>query len=1557
MANWFTRLVDRVTPWDRGGELERRKKREEEEQQRRNAQALQQAPSPRASNPMAPNQPINIPGQPRPQQPVNIFENLNKDLVLGSTPIAPNVVKSQDYQAPIKQTPQEEELRALTDKYRQQALEEEKKRTSWFGRQFMDRNWDKRAEAQAINRATREYQEKHGWNRDPEVMKFQGGARTKIEESQKNSTSGWIAPVISTARVGTGIAEGAGGLFDILTPGKGSNRFTQGATRKAEEQDQLAKDLGIEKLYRTVNVPLEVASYLTPGVVSKGGKISQFLGKASTKVDDLLKVGSKFPKLRRVTSEAAQGFLDPQNLQKEIELTARYLGQDSAKGRAITPGVIAENAAQSVGGAFLAPLFKGLSRYVRRPKSENLIDEAIDAGISATGTGLSQADNIRRIPVSDNIPVDEVIEDATRVPVNVRTPETPLVQDIRGGATKVTPNSAIRQAAADTKGRAAREGFEASVAASRPDPRLTGITPPDTGNTGLFTRAEIDAEYQALDDALVNKEINKAQHKAAKEELDTLTAFDDAPKGTPITVKQVNGIDVIDNTVVPTDLPETPGTVRVTGSTAPSNTKSAAAAAQPVVSLPKEIQAVLDNPKQFNKRQVASARNQVKLAKQYAKTQEQTADAMSRIEATKPPTTTQPEGYAPTGKFDRGRRGVYQKTSAAAEAVAGEAEMANRSVDNLLDEIGGKESFTPGDRRRIAAALENVVRANPEDRETRMILKKLQSKSRTELAQGLAMWPRVVRKSASADTLVNRWESKIARALEDPTKMTDADFARVQTANDSFTLARDKAAQLEEQFRRTGSEADFTAWEEAHRAARQADTDAKFIEADVARRVLKGEKGAVVNKVLDDLKREADVNTMDTITASMLSGTGTGFRNTLGTELAGVENRLFANTRAKVTNKLFDTNVGGFDRKSARLGRKVGIVKLGKDARRRAEIGGKNPIEWAKNWSTTINSGGESSLQSQVYSRLGKYYKNQFAEQGLKGKELDMRMRHALLTDPDGLGDTFLDAAMKSSGLTGIFQKGQSIEKAVTDYVGRQTDNKTAQAASKLIMRLAVGFPTATANFIAQSGKRLAVGLPSFMETGFKMANGDKAGAALAFDRGLKEAGSGMAMLGFGAALGSQGIISGPYPSDLEERARWEREGISENSIKIGDAWYPIPQGAGMLGLPVMLGAAFGREGDSNESVAELLSPKNLAELLPTDQLQGFLNMASGNGAPQDLKNTIASGVRAATPAGSLFNQLSKLFDETKNDTTTKDFWSNVFDQVMGGIPGVNNAANIPDKTDDAGNPISNPNPVQLAFGATSATQGAGEERSAQIAGEVDSTVQGLVDLGIVQDANLQQILDDDEKLIYNQLANGKTVSPDDIKKLREAYVKGVSITGDDTAYLEREQYDTNLAVLRLKKKLMEEDKTVKPSDLKKLEVAIKRGEIYKDGQIPYDLISDYQGTGVEEWRDMGDPEDDNYDPDMYEKLWQIDQALTKAGVSYKRGSLEKNKYYVKAAGKGRGRGGGGSRSIDTSFGTLGDFSFAPRVQQYAGIDAASGQIPYIRTVRPNIVHKISSSG
>lgn len=1601
LGSFFTRALDAVTPWDRGGEAQRRdeRRRREEEEERQRRQSFNPSNAPYGSAPSFQNQ--NAPNQnqplPEPEKPKNIFEDLNKNLVFNPQNLVVPVVKKPEIQTPPPKPgavvkpkgglPKPKPLSGL--KELNQALRDGRISNSQYT-VLVNALQENRYDPELIKST---YKDKPITAQDRRLVGAPAlkQVRNELDEARKNRPS-------------------PGRLFVNM----GREIVTRGPARII---NAVSKELGTGKIDTS----------------SDAGPLRKFLlgtEPINTLEEDVASVPVIGKPLSRTPLALPLGFLlnvpgpNPFKIAKELpEQVVKDLAKESSE--LVVRDVLIKNGIAEDVAARLTPelaKLKNAKDIRNKIKEADVFKDIDDAAITATANAANRDLKPRPVPVTKNIPVTQVDEGLPQL-IRTRnmTEPKPLIQELAGDASIATPNPLIRRSGQEAREAAAREEVFQLNRGVQPNQRIEGVTPRtnepfrlDDANVKIAQDKLIDdysdflrdiGERNGVDIApdgrrLSNnvrfgdtggKQMSKVawreeaerQLRAGKAEPGVQKAFDESTnpevqsilaegeslpvaEGRPIKVQEAKGIPVRDETIVPQNLPETPGQVRVTEATAPSNVKSEVVAAQPAaVVLPKEVQNILDNPKQFNKRQVAAARNQRKLAKQMAKTQEQTAEALTRIEASKPSRFEgQPEGFASTGEFRVGKRGnVSESASRETEALAGTKEMADRSVDDLLDEISFKETLTPGDRRRITAAKENLMKTDPDNfrsTDKYKLLDNLEKAGRSDLGRGLALIPRTIRKSATSDALTARWERKVGNVLDDPSKMTDVQWRQVQDANDAFTTARNRAGAFEEQFRRTGSEADFKAWEQAHKAARDADVTAKMTEVKVAQQILKGEKGADVTKTIDSLKKEADVNTMDLVTANMLSGTGTGFRNTFGTELAGIENRLFANTRAKITGAIFKENVGGYSSKGARYGRKFGAGKWVDDIKRRAAVGGKNPLEWAKNWSTTINSAGESSLQSQVFSRLGKYYKKQFVDQGLSGKDLDLRMRHAMITDPDEMANIYLDAAMKSSGLTGIFEKGQTIEKAVVDYVGRHVDSKLAQGASKLVMRMLVGFPTATGNFIWQSGKRLTLGVPSYIESGIKAARGDKMGAALAFERGLKETGSGAAMFGLGVALGSSGMISGAYPTDPDERERWAREGISENSIKIGGAWYPIPQGAGMFGLSLLTGASVGRDGE--EGLKEMFTRKNLAKLLPSDQIQGALNTLTDNGeSPQAMKNMFASSVRGATPVGALLNQISKSFDETKNDTTTKDFWSNVLDQVYSGIPGVNNAMNIPDKTDKEGNVITNPNAAELALGATSNVQGGGEQRSGQINQEINSALSQIDKYGLLGDKNLDGVLEGSGLEAFNKANSGKQLDESEVKALKEGLVKGVSQEGTDTAYLEREQYDTNLAVLRLKRDLMAEDPTIKPSSLKDIDTAITRGEVYKDNDIPYKMITDYMDTSLTEWRDMGDPEDDDYNPEMYEKLWAIDELMTKAKVSdnYK-GDMEKRKYSAKTSkgrgGRGRGRG-GGSRQIDTSFGVLKDMSFTPNVQGYESIAVQSGAIPHIAVKRPNIVHKITSSG
>jgi len=1519
MANFFTRAIDWVTPWDRKGEVQRRqqkKKKDEEEQKIRN-RAIRANRSVE-TEPDTLDQPLQV------KKPVNVFD-VNKNLTLGQN--QPGIVPV--FNKPTLPAPTPKPGTVIKPKKEVSNLEATIKDT------FSAKN--------------------------PVVQ----GGQSVIRDLAGGALS---------------IGESITGDRTQYKPGRILSKFTGKAPITSYQQgsDKLATD--IEKSNKKDN-PILSRLKGSEGIVRASGPIAY----GGLVLSDYFTGGGK----RKIVEEGGEQFIRKGLLDKILDIFRKVPNETGEIPINIKP---------------------------KKPPQviDDLLSEAEIADIKKPPTN---------IPVRNEktIPVREVQTDNLDVPVSVKTPPKPMIRDFQGDATTAgrMPTSEeiqTRRFNEQAPGRPDRtiegvtpragEGpfvLDDAVAAKNQDEVIdsyadmirdlgegngTQLVPsrdvngfvrtsnnvrtPELKGKRMTKRAWREEAERQLREGKAEPALQKAYNEAGDPEVQSLMKSEqpDAPLGSPIAVKQVTDIPVTDNTVVPQGLPEVPGTVRATNVTEPMAAKSEVVAKTPVP-LPKEVQEVLDNPKQFTKRQVAAARNQRKLARQMAKTQEDTAEALARIESASPTTRIegQPEGFAPTGKFRQGKKGnVSESASRVTEAEAGAKEMANRSTDDLLDEVVTKKSLTPGDRRRISAAKENLKKADPNaaTSDKYRLLDRLEKAGRSDLARGLALIPRTIRKSASADTLTARTISKIDNALTDGTKLSDADYKAIETANTKFTTARDTARQAEEQYKLTHSAADLDAVKKARKAETDADLAAKTTEVDTARRVLKGSKEENAAKVVDDLEKEAELNMMDYVTANQLSGPATGARNLVGTELAGIENRVGANLRAKIVKGITGENVGGFDRSGAWAGRKEGFNKMVGDIKRRSNYAGGNVMKQSQNFGTTINQAGETSLYSTTQSRLKAYYKNQLKDQGLTGERLKNDAEFMRMTDPDDMGQIFMDTAMKSSGLTGIYKNTQKIESALSkglaDWLGKALPPNAANSLAKGMVRIGFGYPTATANFFVQSGKRLMLGLPSAAESGVRALKGDKQGAALALDRALKEAGSGLAALTVGTALASADRVSGFYPEDKDERQRWIDEGKSELSIKIGDTWQPIPQGFGMFGLPLIV-AAQNQEGGPEAVVDMFTDRKKISKLLPADQAYGFLQLVAGDSTTNQDKNFVASTIRSFIPAGSFLNQTAKGLDETANDTTTRSFWRNVYDQVISGIPIANNQSDIPDKLSSTGEPIQNPNLLQTYGGARSVEQKAGIENSEKVDAEINSQVEKIDKYGLLKDENLDGVLEGSALDAFKKANSGQQLDKSEVKALKEGLVKGVSQTGTDTPYLEREQYDTNLAVLKMKRDLMEADKTVKPSNLEKIDIAIKKGEVYRDNQIPYDLIKGYHDTSLTEWRNMGDPEDDDYDPEMYETLWKMDELMTKNEVSdnYK-GKMNEPKYAAKSSGKGKGRGGGrggrgGARKIDTDFGTLKDGSFAPRLKEYDSIDSQSGAVPVIRRTRPNIVHKISSSG
>lgn len=1086
---------------------------------------------------------------------------------------------------------------------------------------------------------------------------------------------------------------------------------------------------------------------------------------------------------------------------------------------------------------------------------------------------------------------------------------------------------------------------------------------PDIANLKkLAKHPEVKGMYgetiQNLIDAKKNSAIPASQKPTTTVEVPTPQAPEAAPKThsapqkTQIQVKQVRSIPVDDMSSMP-DPVITPAKVKT--QSAPNEVNVPVTKNESDAALPADVQEILANPRKFNKRQVAAARNQRKLARQMAKTKEQTAEAINRIDIASPASQTG-EGFVPTGEFAKGVNGnAYQKVSRASEMQAAVTETANLSPSEVIRQASETANQNGGgynrrDIRNIAALFETkrIERGTPEWNAARQILKE----DGTNWGQTGALRNYTMRRNASADELISRYESKLYRMVDDPSKIDSALLDQVEAAQTAYVDTRDAATQAFNRFTESPTSANAKAYHAAQDAADRADMTAKQTEFSVAQKTLKGNADIQQVRELEKMAQQADMYQMDAVDASMLSGTGTFVRNFVNASIGNIEEGLMGRVSSRIASKLTGQNVGGG---GLIRGTKRGAMNVVDASKARASAAGKNPLEHLKNWATTGNQLGDTVIDGQTQRNTLDHYTQFLKDQGYKGRELRDRASVMARQDPDNVSETYQAAARTAAGLGSGITRNNKIETTVkniiSDAISGGNPNRATEGIAKLVTRMTLGFPTAIGRSVAEGAKRFTLGAPTFIKA---MRTSDPQARAVLIKEGIKQAGSGgLVIPSLFYGLGTSGAITGGYPEDQAERERWQREGITENAIKIGDDYYQLPAYLGSWAIPALFYAGLGRNnGDFGAAAADMKTV--IPSLLPTDQMTNLTDVINGRtDFGKWMSQTGASAVRAATPAGALLNQIGKMIDPTQNDTNSGNVWENLVSKVINGVPGAN--LMLSDKTDADGNPLANPNPLAITMGAASTSQEAGVAKTQELNDQTNSTLESMASYGAFSDPNLKAVISDAKTLkIYNDIVNGKQVNPESLKKVQEAMVKGVSEKGTDTAYLEREQYDSHLTALQIKRELMTADPTQKPSDLKAMDIAIKRGEIYRDNEIPYDVISSYQDTSVSEWRKMGDPESDEYDPDTYQTLWAIDEMMAQNGVSYAKGKLDKQKYSTKKAGSGRG---GSSAKMGTDFGTLKTPAGAPSVQAYEGIESRNVTVPIIEKQRPNIVHKIGFSG
>jgi hypothetical protein len=158
------------------------------------------------------------------------------------------------------------------------------------------------------------------------------------------------------ARSITGGVQGASGLYDLVTPGTGTNRLTKGTATVGAEQDKYVKDNRLSQpLYKSGQVGGEIAQFVAPskivtglsnlpkvGRVVQGGQAIKNFGQAENAAQDLSR-----------GARALRAFATPANAINIGTNTLQNSGYRTAQGQDVSPTSLGIDAGTSLafGGA------------------------------------------------------------------------------------------------------------------------------------------------------------------------------------------------------------------------------------------------------------------------------------------------------------------------------------------------------------------------------------------------------------------------------------------------------------------------------------------------------------------------------------------------------------------------------------------------------------------------------------------------------------------------------------------------------------------------------------------------------------------------------------------------------------------------------------------------------------------------------------------------------------------------------------------------------------------------------------------------------------------------------------------------------------------------------------------------------------------------------------------------------------------------------------------------------------------------------------------------------
>lgn len=302
--------------------------------------------------------------------------------------------------------------------------------------------------------------------------------------------------------------------------------------------------------------------------------------------------------------------------------------------------------------------------------------------------------------------------------------------------------------------------------------------------------------------------------------------------------------------------------------------------------------------------------------------------------------------------------------------------------------------------------------------------------------------------------------------------------------------------------------------------------------------------------------------------------------------------------------------------------------------------------------------------------------------QGLSGKALGQHMNELVANPTEKMASTAEREANKSVlSYDTIGSKAISgAHKGIDNMPGVSDAGKTAAHAALNVLAPFVRVPSA---FISRTVDFTPLGIPKeiFSQVAHKQFD------QRAFSQAIGEGATGTGVIALGVALSQSGRISGDYPkNDPKEAARWKAQGITPNSVRIGNGknakWVSLNY-LGPVGLLFNAGNKIEKaQGESAASKAGQAIAGLGQGLLGQSFLQGFSGFSDAIQDPtRSAKSFVNSEVSSVIPA--ISNDAANATDKYQRSSDT------VPEAVKNRIPGLRETDPI--KTDVYGNDLKQP--------------------------------------------------------------------------------------------------------------------------------------------------------------------------------------------------------------------------------------------------------------------------